>query len=43
MLRNALAVGKTPSEAAEDLCELALKLGSSDNVTVVIVKFQHQS
>jgi len=31
----------TPAEAAEELCELALKLGSSDNVTIVIVKFSH--
>jgi len=31
----------TPAEAAEELCELALKLGSSDNVTIVIVKLSH--
>ena len=37
--RLAFAHNKTPSEAAEELCELALKLGSSDNVTLVIVKF----
>ena len=35
--RSSLRAGKTPYEAAEDLCDLALKLGSSDNVTVVIV------
>jgi len=29
---------RTPGEAAEELAELALKLGSSDNVTIVIVK-----
>jgi len=29
----------SPSEAAEELCELALKLGSSDNVTIVLVRF----
>lgn len=39
--RNLLSEGKTPSEAADVLCELALKLGSSDNVTVVIVQFIH--
>ena len=32
---------RPPAEAAEELCELALKLGSSDNVTVVIVKLVH--
>jgi serine/threonine protein phosphatase PrpC len=39
--RAAFEEGKTPSEAAELLCEKALKLGSSDNVTVVIVQFVH--
>ena len=33
--------GKTVTDAAEELCDLALKLGSSDNVTIVIVKFIH--
>ena len=36
-----LKQGVTPTEAAEHLCELALKLGSSDNVSIVIVKLQH--
>ena len=35
--RSSLLAGKTPYETAEDLCDLALKLGSSDNVTVVVV------
>ena len=39
--KNALSGGKTASEAAEELCDLALKLGSSDNVTAVIVQFIH--
>eukprot|EP00595_Chromulina_sp_UTEXLB2642_P002617 CAMPEP_0196761802 /NCGR_PEP_ID=MMETSP1095-20130614/1099_1 /TAXON_ID=96789 ORGANISM="Chromulina nebulosa, Strain UTEXLB2642" /NCGR_SAMPLE_ID=MMETSP1095 /ASSEMBLY_ACC=CAM_ASM_000446 /LENGTH=423 /DNA_ID=CAMNT_0042111777 /DNA_START=906 /DNA_END=2177 /DNA_ORIENTATION=- len=30
---------KSPTQASEELSELALRLGSSDNVTVVIVKF----
>jgi serine/threonine protein phosphatase PrpC len=34
-------VSKTATEAAEELCDLALKLGSSDNVTIVIVQFLH--
>ena len=37
--RCALNAGKTACEVSEDLCDLALKLGSSDNVTVVIVQF----
>jgi serine/threonine protein phosphatase PrpC len=39
--KSALAAGKNASEAAEELCDLALKLGSSDNVTAVIVQFIH--
>lgn len=39
--KGALAAGKNASEAAEELCDLALKLGSSDNVTAVIVQFIH--
>ena len=39
--RNKLAEGKSPSLVAEELCELALRLGSSDNVTIVIVQFSH--
>lgn len=37
--RQLFAQNKTPSEAAEELCELALKLGSSDNCSVVLVQF----
>ena len=36
--RSSLYAGKSPYEAAEELCDLALKLGSSDNVTVIVVK-----
>jgi serine/threonine protein phosphatase PrpC len=32
---------KSPSEAAEELCNLAIRLGTSDNVTVVIAQFVH--
>lgn len=39
--RTALALGRTASEAAEELCDLAIKLGSSDNVTTIIVQFTH--
>lgn len=38
---EAFAQNKSPSEAAEELCELAIKLGSSDNVTIVITRFMH--
>lgn len=37
-IRSAFKAGKSPIDAAEDLCDLALKLGSSDNVTIVIVR-----
>ena len=43
MIRAAFAVNKSPSEAAEELCELSIKLGSSDNVTIVITRFLHSS
>jgi serine/threonine protein phosphatase PrpC len=39
----AFEANKTPSEAAEELCERAIKLGSSDNVTVVITRFIHSA
>lgn len=39
--KEAFVMHKTPDEAAEELCELALKLGSSDNVTIVVVQFTH--
>ncbi len=32
---------KSPSEAAEELCNMAIRLGTSDNVTVVIAQFMH--
>ena len=39
--REAFQQNKSPSQVAEELCELSIKLGSSDNVTIVIVKFIH--
>ncbi len=32
---------KTPNQVSEELCDLSIRLGSSDNVTIVIVKFVH--
>jgi protein phosphatase 2C family protein 2/3 len=40
-VRRAFVALKSPTAAAEELCQLALKLGSSDNVTVIIVQFSH--
>ena len=37
-----LKENKTARECAEDLCALALRLGSDDNVTVVLVLFEFQ-
>ena len=39
--QDAFAQGKSPTQVSEELCDLALRLGSSDNVTIVIVKFYH--
>jgi serine/threonine protein phosphatase PrpC len=39
--QEALQSGRTCTQAAEQLCELALRLGSSDNVTVIIVQFAY--
>jgi serine/threonine protein phosphatase PrpC len=36
-----LELGKTPQEISEELSDLAIRLGSSDNVTIVIVQFHH--
>jgi serine/threonine protein phosphatase PrpC len=41
VLREAFAKNKSPSQAAEELCDLSIRLGSSDNVTIVIVRFHH--
>jgi len=32
----------TYDEIAQDLCELAIRLGSSDNVTIIILLFEHE-
>lgn len=36
-----LGQNKSISEISEELCDLALRLGSSDNVTIVLVQFHH--
>lgn len=39
--RIAFEEDKSPEAVSMELCELAIRLGSSDNVTVVVVKFHH--
>jgi serine/threonine protein phosphatase PrpC len=39
--RFSLASNRTTNEAAEELVDLALRLGSSDNVTVIVILFLH--
>jgi serine/threonine protein phosphatase PrpC len=41
VFRAAFEAGDSPKIAAEALCDLALKLGSGDNTTVVVVQFFH--
>lgn len=38
---QALLAGQTPDQVAEELAKLAIRLGSSDNVTIVVVQFFH--
>lgn len=40
-VKQSFIEGKNSTETAEELCDLALKLGSSDNVTIVIIQFIH--
>lgn len=40
-IKKSFGEGKSATETAEQLCDLALKLGSSDNVTIVIIQFIH--
>jgi serine/threonine protein phosphatase PrpC len=40
-ISHCFASGMSPTATAEELCDLAIKLGSSDNVTIVIVAFIH--
>ena len=40
-VKQSFSDGKSATETAEELCDLALKLGSSDNVTIVIIQFVH--
>lgn len=37
----ALGMNKSTAVIAEEMCNLALKLGSSDNVTCIVVQFIH--
>jgi hypothetical protein len=39
--RQLLDQGESPEKIAEELSDLAIRLGSSDNVTIVIVQFLH--
>ena len=38
-VHDLLATGTELDDVAEELCELAIRLGSSDNVTLVIIQF----
>lgn len=40
-VKDLIEKGKTPNEICEELSALAIRLGSSDNVTIVIVQFVH--
>ena len=40
---HSLRAGRTPDEVSHELSARALKLGSSDNVTVIIVQFFHNA
>ena len=42
-IQRLLASGKTARGCAEELCRLALKLGSSDNVTIIVVIFDYNA
>eukprot|EP00604_Paraphysomonas_vestita_P003556 CAMPEP_0174822946 /NCGR_PEP_ID=MMETSP1107-20130205/20091_1 /TAXON_ID=36770 /ORGANISM="Paraphysomonas vestita, Strain GFlagA" /LENGTH=549 /DNA_ID=CAMNT_0016043565 /DNA_START=466 /DNA_END=2115 /DNA_ORIENTATION=+ len=42
-VKGLISQGKTPNEICEELSALAIRLGSSDNVTVVIVQFVHDT
>lgn len=41
IVREKLRAGDSPEVVAEELCQLAIGLGSSDNISVVIVEFSH--
>lgn len=41
MVRNSLQSGRLPAEVSEELVDMSIRLGSSDNVTVIIIQFQH--
>jgi serine/threonine protein phosphatase PrpC len=40
-IRNEISAGMTAEEAARALCDLALRLGSSDNISAIVVIFEH--
>jgi protein phosphatase 1L len=42
-VQTCLMSNKTAAEVAKELCELALRLGSGDNVTCIIVLFVHEN
>lgn len=42
-VRQLITQSKTVSEICAELCDLALRLGSSDNVTIVLVQFHHDT
>ncbi len=39
VVRSGIVVDKPTKNICEELCELALKLGSGDNITVIIIQF----
>jgi len=41
IIRKMFSEDKTPSEVSEELANLSIQLGSSDNVTIVTVRFLH--
>lgn len=41
--RASLADGKSPQQICDELSDLAIRLGSSDNVTIIIVQFVHEN
>jgi serine/threonine protein phosphatase PrpC len=41
IIQKSFQEGHSPEVASEELCDLAIRLGSSDNVTVLIIRFLH--
>lgn len=40
-IRNEISAGTSAEDAARALCALALRLGSSDNISAIVVIFEH--